>query len=166
MSFGTFGFDYYEVMDNITSCISITWATSVLSSLSINIPYEPTFIELVLPFKWFKRKVHDTCQKLLVFLKNNWPPSTTSIVFSKALLVHFPRWEVARRFFIFVDLFVEGALVNGMFSLSIVDLFLESILSHTRYIKHHGSHLPTSLSLQELGNIWLGLIRGKKFGLL
>jgi hypothetical protein len=63
-------------------------------------------------------------------------------------------------------LFVEGALVNGMFSLSIVDLFLESILSHTRYIKHHGSHLPTSLSLQELGNIWLGLIRGKKFGLL
>lgn len=113
--FWHFCFDCYKVMESITSCIPKTQATSVLSSSFVNTPYEPTFIELVLPFKWFKRKVHGMCQNFFFFLKKVWPPSTTSIGFSKALLVHFPHWEVARSLFIFVDLFVVSALVNGIF---------------------------------------------------
>jgi len=106
------------------------------------------------------------CQNLLIFLKKELTSIHYIHYFFQGLTCPFPLLGSCRSLFIFVDLFVFSALVNGMFSLSIVDLLLESILSCMRYIEHHGSHLLSSLSLQVLGNIWLGLIRGKKFGLL
>jgi uncharacterized protein YaaR (DUF327 family) len=56
--------------------------------------------------------------------------------------------------FLLMDLFAYVAL-GGVFSLSIVVCFLQSISLLTKNIKHHGSFLLSSPSLQQLSSVKL-----------
>jgi hypothetical protein len=77
-----------KTMDSSHSYIPNVQATIVASFSSMNtFCTSPYFLDLLFPFKWFKREVRRVCQCLLVFLKKVYPFSNASIVPSKDLML-------------------------------------------------------------------------------
>lgn len=94
-----------QLQDNPKSPILPFQITITLSTLFIITTIGLTFLDLVLPFKWFESKVNDICQNLFTFLKEMWPLSNVSIISLKVSLVHLPCWVKVRTLFFSYQIF-------------------------------------------------------------
>ncbi len=63
--FATCIFNYCKVIDNPIYCVAKVQATTTSSSFFVSTFAGPHFLDLVLPFKWFNKKVHGMFQCLL-----------------------------------------------------------------------------------------------------
>ncbi len=90
MHFATFIFNYCKLIDNPISCIDKTQATTIWSSFTINMLVSPSFLDLVLPYKWLHNEVRDMFYCLFTSLNEIVPFSTTSMASSNVLLVYLP----------------------------------------------------------------------------
>jgi hypothetical protein len=53
----TFNFSYYKVIDNPKVYMFKTQLTIIASSCFVNTPWGPTFLLLVLPWRWYENEV-------------------------------------------------------------------------------------------------------------
>jgi hypothetical protein len=71
--FITFIFNYWMLIDNITFCIFRIQVTIISSFYFVNTPWGPTFLHLVIPFKWFESEVVNKFQYFAAFLRDVFP---------------------------------------------------------------------------------------------
>jgi hypothetical protein len=88
MHFSTFIFNYCKLIDNPTSCINKTQATTIWSSFIINMLVSPNILDLDFPYKWLDNEVRHMFQCLFTFFNEVVPFSTICMASSNVLLVH------------------------------------------------------------------------------
>jgi hypothetical protein len=79
--FATFIFNCCSVIDSPTFYIGRIQVNIVSFFYSMSTHVGPPFLDLVLPFKWFDRKVQGMFQCLLVCLNDGFPLSIASMAF-------------------------------------------------------------------------------------
>ncbi len=72
-----------------------TQITIASSSYSINMLFRPTFLDLVLPFKWSKSEFNVMFQYFVTFLKDVCSLSITSMAFTSCWSIHLAHFEVS-----------------------------------------------------------------------
>jgi hypothetical protein len=118
VSFTTFIFNCYNLMNNLHTYITKVYATIATYYFYVSIPLGSIFMDLVLLFKWLQSEFNEMFPDLLDFLKEYVPFSTTSIVVSTISYVHMPFLLIVRVWFNYgVDLLVFDLKIRGIFFL-------------------------------------------------
>jgi hypothetical protein len=113
VNFATFIFNCCKLIDNPTSCINKTQATTTYSSFSVSMHFGLGFLVLVLPYKWSKSEIRGMFHYLFALFKYSVPFSTTSLASSNCSLVHLPLVIKGLQLLTFLCVFVGYCLKHG-----------------------------------------------------
>jgi len=119
INFATFIFNCCRLINNPTSYIDKTQATTTWSFSTVSTPTSPSFLDLIFPYKWSNNEVRGMFHYLLAFLNEVVPFSIASMASSNASLVHL--FQVIRGLHLLIFLcFLVGSCLQdgGTFSLS------------------------------------------------
>jgi len=122
VNFATFNFNYCKLINNPTSYFAKTQTTTTWSSSFVSTHVDPSFLNVVLPYKWLNNEVKGMFQCIVAFLDEIIPPSIASMASSSVSLVHLPLVLSIVLHLLSLICFLVGFCVEGgeTFSLSCV----------------------------------------------